>query len=318
MAKSKTLVILTPSAEHLKNSLESKTDVATFLPNKDGKLEFPDGESYIRLPEVDDYERIMLVHSGLPDTDKGLFQLDYAFYYLVTKGKMVDIFFTKFPYDRQDQEFQKGEINIARKLLEKYSDHYTGPRNVYLLEPHFGGRSWLEDLQRNPSRDIKLVSAVPLLKREFEKNYSDFVYVAPDKGAARRFGIDLHLEKERINSNKVELSIPENVKRSINGKYVALLDDIIATGGTSKNAADALKNAGAKDVALLATHITIETGLWVCHDYQMYFTNSTNLWARLQNSKQDSAGSYKCDKWTQAKRHEVDISELILEQCLNK
>jgi ribose-phosphate pyrophosphokinase len=62
------------------------------------------------------------------------------------------------------------------------------------------------------------------------------------------------LEKRRIDSEHVELSLPSSVPMSVEGKNVALIDDVISTGGTIVEAAKLLKKKGAVGISAACTH----------------------------------------------------------------
>jgi len=60
-----------------------------------------------------------------------------------------------------------------------------------------------------------------------------------------------HLEKVRIDGSNVRIS-PKNL--DVNGMKVAIVDDIISTGGTIATAAEQLKSQGAASVIAVCTH----------------------------------------------------------------
>ena len=60
-----------------------------------------------------------------------------------------------------------------------------------------------------------------------------------------------HIRKNRIDARTVEM---ETAHINVDGKRVALIDDIISTGGTMIKAATALKESGAVSVVGIASH----------------------------------------------------------------
>ncbi|MGN0711894.1 MAG: ribose-phosphate diphosphokinase [Anaerovoracaceae bacterium] len=101
---------------------------------------------------------------------------------------------------------------------------------------------------------------MPILVKYFqEKNLEDLVVVSPDHGSvtrARNMAQPLNapiaiVDKRRPEPNKSEIM---NIIGDIEGKNVILVDDMIDTAGTITNAANALKDLGAKDVYACATH----------------------------------------------------------------
>ena len=90
-------------------------------------------------------------------------------------------------------------------------------------------------------------------------NPDEYVVVSPDLGGvtrARSFADYLKLtiaiiEKRRPRPNVSEVM---NVIGDFEGKHCILVDDIIDTAGTICNAANYLKEHGAKEVSIAATH----------------------------------------------------------------
>ncbi len=101
---------------------------------------------------------------------------------------------------------------------------------------------------------------MPILVKYFkEKNLEDLVIVSPDHGSvtrARNMAQPLNapiaiVDKRRPEPNKCEIM---NIIGDIEGKTAILVDDMIDTAGTITNAANALKELGAKEVYACATH----------------------------------------------------------------
>ncbi len=93
-------------------------------------------------------------------------------------------------------------------------------------------------------------------------NIENLVAVSPDTGAAkrtRRFAKQMNIplaiiDKRRPEHNKVEVM---SVIGDVKDKNCIILDDIIDTAGTIVGAVDALKEQGAKDVYICATHAVL-------------------------------------------------------------
>lgn len=104
---------------------------------------------------------------------------------------------------------------------------------------------------------------LPILVKYFkEKDLDDIVVVSPDHGSvtrARNMAEPLNVpiaivDKRRPEPNKSEIM---NIIGNIEGKNCILIDDMIDTAGTITNAANALKDLGAKDVFACATHAVL-------------------------------------------------------------
>jgi len=106
-----------------------------------------------------------------------------------------------------------------------------------------------------PAEDV---SGMPALAAFLGKEGVDMV-LSPDKGAVERartvagiLGCPWdHMEKTRLDGETVVM----NTKSlDVGGKMVAIVDDIIATGGTMMTAAEHLRKQGAAKVIAACTH----------------------------------------------------------------
>jgi ribose-phosphate pyrophosphokinase len=92
-----------------------------------------------------------------------------------------------------------------------------------------------------------------------EKDLSDFVVVSPDVGGikiARLYSNHLHMrlavvDKRRFGPEDIEVGF---VMGDVEGRNAIIIDDLIATGGSICQAAGVLKEKGAKDIYVAATH----------------------------------------------------------------
>ncbi len=101
---------------------------------------------------------------------------------------------------------------------------------------------------------------LPTLTEYFlKKEMEDVVIVSPDHGSvprarnmAERMNCPIAIvDKRRPEPNKSEIM---NIIGDIKGKNCIILDDMIDTAGTMSNAANAIKDLGAKEVYACATH----------------------------------------------------------------
>lgn len=280
----KNFIIPTSSAEHLAKSIQVKTkSFEIVFPDlsRDGKRYFPDGEVYIRISTKflskfgrNQAKRIIVLHSGMPKPNEGLIELELILQILKnTKVKPVEVFFSYFPYGMQDKVFDAGETNVAKDLIEKLINYY-GVKKIYIIDAHFWGRDWVKKYP------IVNVSAVPILIEKAKKDFSqDLLFLSPDPGGKRRTKIS-GFKKKRLNSfNVVMLSSGLNLK----GKIVAVIDDMIKTGGTLLKFQEIARKAKAKKVITLITHGVIPAGVKkIERKYsKLYLTNS--IWQKEAN-----------------------------------
>lgn len=269
----KTFIILTSAAEHLAESLRKKgKNFELILPkkNKEGQRFFPDGEVYMRVSEADSLKqkRVIVLHSGAPNPNDGLIELELALQILKNHKIKSEVFFTYFPYSRQDKIFQLGEINAAENLIQKIVNYYK-VKKIYIVDPHFGGMRWLKKYP------IISISGIHLLMQKTKEDFGqDVLFLSPDKGGERRTGIS-GLNKKRINSFEVKTL---SSKISMKGKTIGVVDDIIGTGGTLLRFYEFAKKSGAKKVIALIAHGALDSGIQRIRRsfVKLYLTNTIN------------------------------------------
>jgi ribose-phosphate pyrophosphokinase len=155
-------------------------------------------------------------------------------------------------YARQDRKVAP-RAPISAKLI---ADLITtaGANRVLSMDLHAG------QIQGFFNIPVDNLFATPVLLEYFKKKFQeDTVIVSPDTGGverARAFGKRLGatlaiVDKRREGPNEAQVM---NIIGDIRNKKVIILDDMIDTAGTVVQAASALKEAGAVDVSVCATH----------------------------------------------------------------
>ena len=249
-------LIPTSTVEYLAKSILRKTEAfeIVFLDlNRDRKRYFPNGEIYIRILKANKLrgKRVIVLHSGAPRPNEGLVELELILQILKNYKVKPEVFFTYFPYGMQDKIFGGGEINVAENLVEKLVNYYK-VRKIYVIDPHFGGRKWVKKYP------IVSISAVPLLIKKVKDDFAgNILFLSPDKGGQRRTKIS-GFKKERRNSFSVKIFSP---KINLKGKIVAVIDDMVKTGGTLLKFYEVAKKEGAKKIIALVTHGVIPSGV---------------------------------------------------------
>ncbi len=143
-----------------------------------------------------------------------------------------------------------GEAISAQFLASTFSKHCDG---IVILDIH--APAAVENLMT----PVKLVSSMPEIASHLESNVRPDFILSPDKGAVDRasevaeaIGTPFsYLEKKRIDAHTIEHT-PKDL--DVNGKIVAIVDDMISTGGTICRASEALLKQGAKEVHAACTH----------------------------------------------------------------
>ena len=212
---------------------------------------FPDGELYLRVGGRLTGEDVVLVQSTRTDRDViELLLLEDAIREAGASRLFVVVPY--FGYARQDRPFFPGEPVSARAFgrhLELEADA------VVTVDMH--SIATLKGFTK-PAFEASGIPAVARLLRERTVD----LLVSPDKGGVDRVRrmaqlLDkpwMSLEKKRIDSEHVELSLPAQTPVDLAEKEVVILDDVISTGATIVEAAKLLKRQRVKSIAAACTH----------------------------------------------------------------
>lgn len=250
-----TNLIFTRETVHLAHSFEDRSDffVAKPLKNNEGESTFPDGEVYVNVGSslLDRKGRFIVVHSGAPDPNGGLAELEYILSVLKRAKKEIEVFFTYMPYSMQDKNHEEGETNAAEDLLQKLVRYY-GVKKVYAIDPHFHEASWVSGLP------FVSVSPHDLLTSAVKADFPEAVFVAPDSGHEKRAQIQ-GFKKTRTDSYTV--SHDSASMAHLTGKTLAVVDDIIETGGTMIGFHSACATHSPKELIAVVTHGVLPEGI---------------------------------------------------------
>jgi len=210
---------------------------------------FPDDECYVRIDDDLDGEEVFLVQTTWPDRNiVELFLLQDAIEEFEVSSLTTVVPY--FGYARQDKQFKPGEPISARalaKLIQLNTDEFM---TVDVHAPNV--IDWFEDVS------AKNVPGYPAVGR-YLRSKGIQVVLSPDEGRAENakrvadvVGCDSDfLVKERLDGETVRMT-PK--KLQVKGKKVAIVDDIISTGGTIAKAAEQLKGEGAARILAVCTH----------------------------------------------------------------
>jgi phosphoribosylpyrophosphate synthetase len=217
-------------------------------------------------------KKVIILHSGAPDPNGGLTELELILQILRdNKVKLIEVFFSYFPYGMQDRVFEKGETNVSENLIEKLINFYQ-VKKIYIIDPHFGGKKWIKKYP------IIFASAVPMLIEGAKKDFSqNILFLSPDIGGKRRTGIK-GTKKKRINTYTTKMEKVENLKKIVRGRIIGVVDDILETGGTLDGFYGEIRKLKPKKIIALITHGVLKEGiLKIKKRYsKLYLTNTIN------------------------------------------
>ncbi len=164
-----------------------------------------------------------------------------------------------FGYARQDRK-AGGRTPISAKLVANLITH-AGADRVMTLDLHAGQIQGFFDI---PTDNLY---ASPVMVRDIKDRFdlANLMVVSPDvggvvraRGLAKRINAPLAIiDKRRERAGESEVM---NVIGDVEGYTCILIDDIVDSGGTLVNAADALLANGAKEVYAYITHGVLSGG----------------------------------------------------------
>lgn len=214
---------------------------------------FPDGEGIVRVQTDSAPEHAIVVASTVSDrAHVEVLQLQDA-----VREDGADRVTTVLPYmgyARQDDAFEPGQPVSARAVARAIS---TGTDRVLTVEPHEQSVCEQFTVPATP------VDAAGRLATGLSA--TDPLVVAPDAGAAdlaqavckaHGAGECVSFEKRRYSGADVEVEATVGLEgeTAVSGRPVVLVDDIVATGSTMREAATLLLDRGAASVTVACVH----------------------------------------------------------------
>jgi ribose-phosphate pyrophosphokinase len=176
-----------------------------------------------------------------------------------SSAKRITAVIPYFGYARQDRKAGP-RTPISAKLVANLITH-AGADRVLTVDLHAGQIQGFFDIPTD-----NLFSA-PVMVRDIKEsmNLADVMVVSPDVGGvvraralAKRIDAPLAIvDKRRERAGESEVM---NIIGDVRGRSCILVDDIVDSGGTLCNAADALLANGAKEVSAYITHGVLSGG----------------------------------------------------------
>ncbi|MBP5426983.1 MAG: ribose-phosphate diphosphokinase [Clostridiales bacterium] len=216
---------------------------------------FSDGESAINIEEVVRGSDVFIIQSTSTPVNDNLVELLIMIDALkrASAGRITAVM-PYFGYARQDRK-AKARDPISAKLVANLLT-VAGADRILTMDLHAPQLQGFFDIP------VDHLVGVPILAQYFKEKFADhndLVVVSPDVGSvtrSRKFAQRLDcplaiIDKRRPKANVCEVM---NIIGDIKDKRVILVDDMIDTGGTIINAANALVERGAKEVYACCTH----------------------------------------------------------------
>ncbi len=219
---------------------------------------FSDGEISVNMEETVRGCDMFVVQSTNSPVNKNLMELLIMIDSLkrASAGRITAVI-PYYGYARQDRK-AKARDPITAKLVANLITA-AGADRILTMDLHASQIQGYFDIPLDHLQGGKL-----LADYFNQKKIEDLVVVSPDLGSvtrSRQFanGLDGDVPLAIIDKRRPKANVSEimNIIGDIQGKNVILLDDMIDTAGTICNAANALKEFGAKDVYACCTHAVL-------------------------------------------------------------
>jgi ribose-phosphate pyrophosphokinase len=221
---------------------------------------FSDMEIFVEIQENVRGEDVFILQStSFPTNDHLMELLIMIDAFMRSSAKRITAVIPYFGYARQDRR-ASGRTPISAKLVANMITR-AGVDRVLTLDLHAGQIQGFFDI---PTDNLY---AAPMMVRDIKERFdlSKLAVVSPDVGGvararalAKRINAPLAIvDKRRERPGESEVM---NVIGDVEGHTCILVDDIIDSGGTVVNAADALLEKGATDVYAYITHGVLSGG----------------------------------------------------------
>ena len=221
---------------------------------------FADQEIFVEIQENVRGEDVFVLQStSFPANDHLMELLIMIDAFRRSSARRITAVIPYFGYPRQDRR-ASGRTPISAKLVANLITQ-AGADRVLTLDLHAGQIQGFFDI---PTDNL---FAVPVLARDVKRNYSlpNVMVVSPDVGGvvrarslAKRLDALLAIvDKRREKPGESEVM---NIIGDVRGKDCLLIDDIVDSGGTLCNAAEALLANGATSVTAYITHGVLSGG----------------------------------------------------------
>jgi ribose-phosphate pyrophosphokinase len=223
---------------------------------------FPDGEIYRRVVD-DPWGRDVVLLGGTPHDTDWLEVYDLGSAISRAGARSLSIVMPYFGYSTMERAVNRGEVVTAK----------TRARLISAIPPCEGGtRTFLFDLHTDgiefyfsDAHTTHQVYGAPLITQLIEQLVDGAPYVlgATDAGRAkwveslaRRLTCSPAFVYKRRDSNSGELEVT-GINADVSGKMVVIYDDMIRTGSSLLQAAEAYRTAGATQVHAVASHLVL-------------------------------------------------------------
>ncbi|MDJ0312351.1 ribose-phosphate diphosphokinase [Arthrobacter sp. H35-D1] len=219
--------------------------------------DFANGEIYVRSGESVRGKEVFIIQAHPAPLNNWLMeQLIMVDSMKRASARRITVVAPFYPYSRQDKKGRGREPISARLVADLYKT--AGADRIMSVDLHTA------QIQGFFDGPVDHLFAIPLLAEHIRKIVGNdaVTVVSPDTGrvrvaeqwAERLGGAPLAFVHKSRDLTVPNQAVSKTVVGQVKGRTCVLIDDMIDTGGTIAGAVRVLKDAGAKDVIIAATH----------------------------------------------------------------
>ena len=242
-----------PLAEAVANTLDLPLTKASIR-------RFADMEVFVEIQENVRGEDVFVVQSTSFPANDNLMELLITLDALRrSSARRITAVIPYFGYARQDRK-SAPRTPISAKLVANLITE-AGAHRVLTMDLHAGQIQGFFDIP------VDNMFAAPLFSRHIAETYRnhDLMIVSPDVGGvvrARAIATRINCDLAIIDKRRPRAGVSEvmNVIGDVEGRDCLLVDDLVDSGGTHCNAAEALMARGARSVGAYVTHGVLSGG----------------------------------------------------------
>lgn len=245
---------------------------------------FANGETYVRFEDsVRGKDAFVIQSHPAPINDAMMEQLIMIDSLKRASARSITVVSPFYPYARQDKKHKGREPISARLMADLYKT--AGADRLMSVDLHTA------QIQGFFDGPVDHLMAIPLLAEHIASKVdtSNVTVVSPDTGRVRVAeqwaellgGAPLAFVHKTRDVSVPNQAVSKTVVGDVEGRVCVLIDDMIDTGGTIAGAVKVLKDRGAKDVIIAATHAVFSAPaaerLGACGASEVVVTNTLPL-----------------------------------------
>lgn len=259
-------VVLLSTCSSLSLAQELATHLGTPVASLD-RQHFPDGESYLRYHIADPFgllgKHVVIV--GATESETSLEEI-YRLGITATKhgARTLVLVIPYFGYSTMERAVRPGEVVTAKIIARQLSGMPRAAQGnqVLLLDLHSPG---IVHYFEGDTVALELYAEARILQAIETLGYKDLCLASTDMGRAKwveSLANRLHapialIHKKRLSGSETRINA---VVGDVAGRDVVIYDDMIRTGSSLLQAAEAYRQAGAARIVAVTTHLVLPPG----------------------------------------------------------